>query len=130
MPILLHVNHFLYWSRWLFYWLGVLVSFHFNSDFGNLLSGGLNSSQTTQLVQHISTLVLEICYLVDSTHLNYSTRSTNLDSGFGNLLHILATLSWIITGNFYMFLVNLVQDLKVSYRFWKIKIFWFIDSAI
>ena len=43
------------------YLLGGFVSFHLNSD-------------------------LEIYYLMDSLYFNYSNHSTNLDSGFGDLL--------------------------------------------
>ena len=107
---------------------------------------------TTQITQQTLTRVLEICYPVDSPHLNYSTRSTNLDSGFGDLLSgglnsfntpRLGFWEFTIDSNdtimdnnryvkyfLYFFLVNLTQNLKVSYRFWKIKIFCFIDSTI
>ena len=113
-----------------FYWLDLVDLSHLNlnSDLEIWWTHFISTTQQTL------TRILEICYLADSTQLNYSARSTHLDSGFWNLLHILATLSWIIiTGMwkyFYIFFSNLTQNLKVSYRFWKIKIFCFIDSTI
>ena len=97
-------------------WFGNLMdSLYFNystnldSDFGDLLSGGLNS---TQLLSSFNTPRLG--FLEFTTH----SSDTIMDNN-NRYVKI-----------FLYFLVNLTQNLKVSYRFWKIKIFCFIDSTI